>query len=267
MNLYPGRPRRRLAAILAPIVIPLIVVVAGAAIAANAQASPQPARWTNMTTVEMPSSPAALQLLAALAVVPQSGQSAAYMQADLDDEQIHALNISGLTYHKQESYLLVHGIGLAAEAFVTGNNGTNMPIQGNGAFYSNINIQGAPLGKTVTKVDLGITLNYPNMCNIYLNVFHPSMAIWYQPWNGANSDPSCPSNLNRTWNGIHTFDHADINGTWKLQVQETAGLSTGYLDYWSLKIYYQDASTPTPTRTPGSSYSHRVFLPIIIQQQ
>ena len=127
----------------------------------------------------------------------------------------------------------------------------------------------APLGKTVIRADLGVDIKYPAMCNIYIMAWHPSNTMWFHAWNG-NQNP-CTADLSRQWLGINAFNYADINGQWKLTVQETDGKTQAFIGYWFIRLYYEDNSTPTrtPTRTatatalPGS-LPKKVYLPLII---
>ena len=208
-------------------------------------------RVTDMTEIQIEASDGNLAQLQSLGITTSQSKRAGYLQADIATSQLQTLDALGLPYEKGLSFLLVEGgARLEGEASVTGNNGTNMNIHAFDSFYSNVNIQGAPSGKTVIRTDVAIVANYPDMCYLYLTVFHPSMVMTFNAWAGANSGP-CTANINKSWT-THAFDFADINGVWKLQVQETQGVTAGFLDYWSMRIYYQSdaTNTPTPTRTP-----------------
>ncbi len=218
---------------------------------------------TDMTEIELASSPSLLARLDGLGISSNAAESAGYLHADVTQEQLATLDKYGVSYVKGQSFVLIQGQGISGEASVTGSNGSNVNIVGNDTVYSHATVSGAPLGKTVIRADVGVVLNYPQMCNIYIMVFHPSNTMWFHAWNG--NQHACTANLNQQWTGIHDFDFADINGQWHLSVQETGGLSQGFIDSWFIKLYYQVDSTPTPTRTATPSI-RRQFLPLIVSE-
>jgi subtilisin-like proprotein convertase family protein len=254
----PSRNSLTILLLLAALGLALSPLVATAQ-APNGQLNNQ--RVTDMTRIELLSSASNLSALAELAIAQSPADRPGYVVADVTATQRQALDLRNVAYDEVASFLLIEGQGLSGEASVTGSNSTDVSILGNQTVTSNANVSGAPLGKTVIRADVGLDIKYPSMCNIYIMVFHPSNSLWFHAWNG-NQHP-CTADLSKQWLGIHDFDFADINGQWHLQVQETAGLTQGYINYWFIRLYYQDNSTPTPTPTPKASL-HRVFLPLII---
>ena len=271
----PRIPRRVLAGalVLALALITALAVmpVSPARATAGDSGDVSPAKITDLTEIEMTASDAALAALVELGVSAVPSERAGYLRADVSVEQMQALSAKGIDFAKGDSFFLVEsGERLTGEAWVEGTNGTNVNIKGNDVVWSNINIQGAPLGKTVIRADVSVGIVHQNMCNIYAMVFHPSMTMWHHVWNGASSGP-CTADLTKNDNSIHDFDFADINGIWKLQVQETAGATQGYVNYWTIRLYYQSDATPTPTPTrtptPKPTPKARLSLPVILANQ
>jgi subtilisin-like proprotein convertase family protein len=215
---------------------------------------------TDMTEIEMSSSAEALALFERLDLSSKPAERSGYLRADVTQDQLAALDRSGLAYEKGDSFVLIQSSALSGEASVLGSNGTNINIQGNNTVTSDAIVSGAPLGKTVIRADVSVNLKYPMMCDIYIMVFHPTYTMWTHIWNG--NQHACTADLNQSFNGIHDFDFADINGIWHMQVQETNGQSTGYIDGWSIRLYYTSDATPTPTRTATPTI-RKQFLPII----
>lgn len=257
-------PDRR---VVLPVLLALVVVLMlSPIVSAGAAESQAP---VNYTVIELADTPATVAALAALRITPQTSERAGWLRADVTDDQRRALDAQSVSYDSVAAYVLITGGQLSGEASVVGSNSGNINIQGYQTVNSFANVSGAPSGKTVIRADLGVDIKYPAACNLYVMAWHPSNALWYHAWNG-NQNP-CTPNINRQWQGITAFNYADINGQWKLTVQETDGKSEGFIDYWFIRLYYEDNSTPTPTRTPtrtatpiAGSLSQKVFLPIII---
>jgi subtilisin-like proprotein convertase family protein len=270
-HLLHGRLRSRLPMLLLAAGFALAPVLGLAAFTGSASAAytdNASSRVTDMTEIELAATSDNLAQLQSLGIATTPSDRAGYVRADVSTSQVQDIDALGLSYEKGSSFLLIEGgRSLAGEAFVTGNNGTNMNIIGYDTIDSPITIAGAPAGKTVTKVDLSVVLNYPQMCYIYILLEHPSQVLFFDAWDG-NQHSCSTANLNQSWNNIHSFDFADINGVWHLLVQETNGTTTGYLDYWSLKVYYLSNDTPTPTRTPTRTATptpkSRLRLPVIL---
>ncbi len=222
---------------------------------------------TDMTRIDIESTPANLETLASLALTGSPAERPGFVTVDTTSEQRAQLDARSIAYNKLESFLLIEGRGLAGEASVTGSNGSDINVLGNQTIVSTANVSGAPAGKTVIRADVGVDLKYPQMCNIYIMVFHPSNTMWTHIWNG--NQHACTADLNKTFSGIHDFDFADINGVWHMDVQETGGVTQGFLSYWFVRLYYQDDSTPTrtPTTTPTRTTTpaaRKLYLPLIL---
>jgi subtilisin-like proprotein convertase family protein len=223
---------------------------------------------TDMWRIELLNSNETALLLNRLGVASAPAGRPGYVTADVTASQRQELDRRGVQYDHTESFLLVRGEALSGEGSVVGSQSGDVNILGNQTVNSFANVAGAPAGKTIIRADVGVDIKYPAACNLYVMVWHPSNVMWFHAWNG-NQNP-CTANLNKQWLGIHDFDFADINGQWKLTVQETDGKTQGFVDYWFIRLYYQDDSTPTrtPTRTatatPTGPSGVKVFLPVII---
>lgn len=142
-------------------------------------------------------------------------------------------------------FLIFASVGRGASVSGSNTGNVNIPDGSPGAWVSSqITISGAPAGATVTGIDayfrcvhtysgdLVVDLNADlngNLGNIHL-------------WNrdGAGAD-----NPSRTINGISTFNGQSVNRTWYLYARDYEAVASGYIDEWTITVYYSNPVTPT----------------------
>jgi len=136
--------------------------------------------------------------------------------------------------------------GWAAAADKYAFNGSNVDIPDAGGFVSStIAITGAPAGAVVTGIDVYFRVVHPYSgdLNIDLNADAQVQLGNYDLWQregGAQDNPS------RTVTGISSFNGLSVNRTWYLYAKDEAPTDSGYIDEWSIRVYYT-AVAPTPT--------------------
>jgi N-acetylmuramoyl-L-alanine amidase/subtilisin-like proprotein convertase family protein len=141
-------------------------------------------------------------------------------------------------------------------ASVTGSNTGNVPIPDAGGYVSStIAISAAPAGAVVTGIDVYFkcTHTYSGDLVVDLNADSTGSLGNRNLWNregGAADNPT------RTTTGITTFNGLSVNRTWYLYAKDFVAGDSGYIDEWTITIYYSSLKPPTPTNpSPGSTSS------------
>ncbi len=136
----------------------------------------------------------------------------------------------------------------------SGSNTTDIPIPDNGGWvYSTINISGAPPGATITGIDVDFdivhTFSGDLIVDLEVGSYSNSARLWDRE-GGSSQNPSRSTSTSE-------FNGLPVNNTWYLYVRDYEADDIGYLDRWSITIYYTEVSPPSePSLTsPGSSLS------------
>jgi len=136
----------------------------------------------------------------------------------------------------------------AGAASVSGSKTTNVSIPDGspGAWVSSqIVISSAPAGATVTGIDVYFKCvhTYSGDLVIDLNADSTGSLGTRTLWNREGGSADNPT---RTVTGISTFNGLSVNRTWYLYARDFAAGDSGYIDEWTITVYY-DAPNPTPT--------------------
>jgi subtilisin-like proprotein convertase family protein len=138
------------------------------------------------------------------------------------------------------SYLLYPVVIHADSQFGYNSSNVNIPDNNsNWIAYSSIAISGAPSGAVVTGIDVHIEIIHPYVGDLEVVLTdddsYPSVIFWDNA--GGSQD-----NINQTWTNISNYNGQPVNQTWTLWARDLSQLDTGYIDYWSITIYYQSLS-------------------------
>src|ERR1043166_4443157 len=141
--------------------------------------------------------------------------------------------------------IALSSVGLGAS--VVGSNTGNVAIpdataSGPGAYVSStIAISGAPAGAVVTGIDVYFKCvhAYGSDLTVDLNADSTGSLGNYRLWSQAAG-----ANPTKTTTGISTFNGLSVNRTWYLYARDWVQFDTGYIDEWTITIYYNNA-TPT----------------------
>jgi subtilisin-like proprotein convertase family protein len=133
----------------------------------------------------------------------------------------------------------------AHAASVSGSNAGNVTIPDAGGYVSStITISGAPAGATVTGIDVYFKCVHPYSGDLTVDLNADSTGSLgnYRIWNregGAADNPT------RTTTGISTFNGLSVNRTWYLYAKDWEAGDSGYIDEWTITIYYSASVTPS----------------------
>ena len=139
-----------------------------------------------------------------------------------------------------------------------------------GSVTSVITITNGPA--TVSRLDVvGITIDHTSASDLNVTLVSPSgrvVTLWNNvcgntAWDITNTGftlsdsgatqigSACPPGIvaYRPFNPLSVFNGDAANGTWTLQIQDTAAGDTGTLLGWGLRVNNNICSTPTPTNT------------------
>jgi len=108
--------------------------------------------------------------------------------------------------------------------------------------YSEIPISGGPGGAIVTCVDVHYEIIHTYVGDLDVDLSDEDyLSYWYDLWEneGGGAD-----NINETETGITTFNGKLVNQVWLLWAMDCGYLDTGHIDYWWIKVYYEDISPP-----------------------
>ena len=156
----------------------------------------------------------------------------------------------------------------ALSASVSGSNTGNVAIpdataSGPGAYVSStIVISGAPAGALVTGIDVYFKCvhAYGTDLTVDLNADSTGSLGNYRLWSQAAG-----ANPTKTTTGISTFNGLSVNRTWYLYARDWVQYDTGYIDEWTITIYYASATptissvSPNPVTGANSTQSLTVY--------
>jgi subtilisin-like proprotein convertase family protein/uncharacterized protein YvpB len=135
-------------------------------------------------------------------------------------------------------------------------NSSNVNIPDAGAWVSStITISGAPSGATITGIDVYFKCVHPYSgdLNIDLNADPTGSLGNYNLWSREGGTDDNPS---RTVTGISTFNGLSANRTWYLYARDESASDAGYIDEWSIRVYYNSTVIPaTPILSSAGTSS------------
>ena len=150
--------------------------------------------------------------------------------------------------------LLAAGILLQASttAFsgsVSGSKTGNVTIPDAGGYVSStIVISGAPSGAVVTGIDVYLKCVHPygSDLTVDLNADSTGSLGNYRLWNRETG-----VNPTRTTTGISTYNGLSVNRTWYLYAKDWVAQDSGYIDEWTITVYYADAAPTISSVSPN----------------
>jgi len=143
--------------------------------------------------------------------------------------------------------------GLSA-ASISSSKSTNVTIPDLGDWvYSRIDITGAPSGATVTGIDVSFDIIHAYSADIIVDLEVGSYSNSARLWNREGGSADNPSRTIST----SAFNGLLVKNGWYLYAKDFDADDQGYIDSWTITIYYEDASPPSsPSLTsPGASSS------------
>src|ERR1035437_8059780 len=140
-------------------------------------------------------------------------------------------------------------VSVGRGASVTGSNTGNVTIPDAGGYVSStITISGAPAGAVVTGIDVYFKCvhAYGSDLTVDLNADSTGSLGNYRLWNRESG-----ANPTRTTTGISTFNGLSVNRTWYLYAKDWVALDSGYIDEWTITIYYSVAGPTITSVSPN----------------
>ncbi|GEM_PF-4211630 len=117
---------------------------------------------------------------------------------------------------------------------------TNVPIPDAGDWaISRIDITDAPEGATVTDVEVSFQIVHPYSGDLQVDLEVGTYANNKRLWNNEGEGRDNP---NRTIS-TSAFNGLPVNNSWWLYARDTEALDSGYIDEWSIRIYYSVSSS------------------------
>ncbi len=172
---------------------------------------------------------------------------------------VHTVNALNPAVHPEVSPLSEgegtgegEGEEVLLDPFVSGSNDSNISIPEypyNPGIHSHIDISGVPSSAVVKSVTVSFACVHPFGLDLTVALYAPSGSAEYILW--SNSPGVNPS---KTESGIIAFNGLPVNGSWDLYVRDDYSPDTGYLDSWSILIYYD--VFPCTSSDPGPVLSN-----------
>ncbi len=173
------------------------------------------------------------------------------------------------TFQQYSLFVLIAVVGMflfasqANAASITGSNTSNISIP-DGApgnwVSSTIAISGTPSGAVVTGIDIYFKCIHPYSGDLVVDLNADATGALGDQ-NLWNREGGSADNPTRTTTSIHTFDGLSVNRTWYLYARDYATGDSGYIDEWTITIYYTAPATPTissisPTSMTADGVGH-----------
>lgn len=118
-----------------------------------------------------------------------------------------------------------------------GQNENNYWIPQGSWTYSPITITSAPAGATVTSIDVYYEVIHTYIGDLIIDLTDQDLGhewnLWY--YEGGSGD-----NIEEAEWDITEFNGELVNQTWKLWGYDCCSGDDGYIDYWSIQIWYED---------------------------
>lgn len=107
--------------------------------------------------------------------------------------------------------------------------------------YSEITISGAPAGATVSCIDVHYEIIHTWVTDLVVDLSDENLTYEYNLFDDMYS---IDENINETETGITAFNGEAVKQIWLLWAADYTYHDSGYIDYWWLKVYYDDAPEP-----------------------
>ena len=259
--------------------IPQIVSSAGAKkFLKRIKANGQIRRTANFAEVEiLLSTQFNLAHIAALPKAPGSDlnflDSPKRVRVQLPISQVKALINEGADIIVLRKFILIEGVvdeagalddtatqGNWLSTFCYGENSNNayIPNDGSGWGYSFIHISCAPIDATVTSLDVHYEIIHEYVGDLIVELTDEdyltyTYRLWEDPYNSGSS-------IIETEIGITAFNGKFVNQTWLLWALDTFPFFyEGYIDYWWIKVYYEDGGPEEQYNIQADSYQENTI--------
>ncbi|MGB8657982.1 MAG: CARDB domain-containing protein [Candidatus Zixiibacteriota bacterium] len=103
--------------------------------------------------------------------------------------------------------------------------------------YSPITISSAPSWATVYSIDMHYRVIHPYVGDLAIDLTDQDLGHQYRLWNYQGGSTH---NIDTTIYMISFFNGESVNQTWKLWGWDCCAGDSGYIDDWSIQIWYQD---------------------------
>ena len=121
--------------------------------------------------------------------------------------------------------------------FVEASNGTNYPIPEYDRIQSAIGIENAPANAVVTCVDVHFEIVHPLVSDLWIDLSDEGLTHEYNLWfmeGGFDED------ISESVTGMTEFAGEQVNQAWSLWATDIVPGYDGYIDYWWIKVYYEE---------------------------
>jgi len=167
------------------------------------------------------------------------------IRLQLPAEQVKALIDSGAEVTVLRKFILYENLknanlpaGSDTEVHIYGESSQNVYMKSDYYWWgSGIKISGAPSGAEVTSIDVHCKIEPSWISIVSAELCNEDDSIFYRLIEGEYGGYGT---ITKTKKGITRFNGEPVNQMWWLYGHEDYGDETGYIDYWWIKIYYQD---------------------------
>ncbi len=108
-------------------------------------------------------------------------------------------------------------------------------------YYSPIIITDAPACATVSSIDVHYEVIHPYIGDLEIDLTDDDSTYEYHLW---ENEGDSGDNISETETGITLFAGERVNQEWDLWAADWYEGDTGYIDYWWIKVYYDDLPSP-----------------------
>jgi len=131
-------------------------------------------------------------------------------------------------------------VSVAAECSgdsIEASNGTDYPIPESEWIQSDIAIEEAPADAVVTCIDVHFEIVHPLVADLWVDVSDEGLTHEYNLW---FVEGGFDANISETVAGIGEFAGERANQVWSLWATDVVAGYDGYIDYWWIKVYYEE---------------------------
>lgn len=123
-----------------------------------------------------------------------------------------------------------------------GENYNKFPIPDAGGWvYSDIYISGAPAGAVVSCIDVHYEIIHPCRSDLEVDLTDAGLDCEADLW---SEQGGCVADIIETVTGITVCNGESVNQTWLLWAIDWWTQDSGYIDYWWIKVYYEQIPAP-----------------------
>lgn len=120
--------------------------------------------------------------------------------------------------------------------YMVNRNDYNIP-EGWDSVCSPITVNTAPANARVTSLDVHLDVIHTCRGDLYIWLTDANHSAERELWIPSGD---CTDDIHETTTGITDFNGELVNQTWKLWARDLWELDVGYIDFWSITLWYQD---------------------------